>query len=54
MSAGYWPQQVAQELQRVLGFKHKLLNLKPAQIEGFLGRAIQQAPLEKFIGLKSE
>ncbi len=54
MSAGYWPQQVAQELHRALGFKHKLLNLKPAQIESYLEQAIQQVPLEKFIGLKSE
>jgi hypothetical protein len=54
MSAGYWPQQVAQELNRVLGFKHKLLNLKPAQVEGFLNRQLQQTPLEKFIGMKDE
>ena len=54
MSASYWPQQVARELQRVLGFKHKLLTLKQSQIENFLRQQIQQAPLEKFIGLKVE
>jgi len=53
MSASYWPQQVARELNRVLGFKHKLLNLNQSQIEGFLKKEIQNAPLEKFIGLKS-
>lgn len=54
MSASYWPQQVARELNRVLGFKHKLSNLKQSQIEDFLKRGIQKAPLEKFIGLKNE
>ncbi|MGH9838425.1 MAG: hypothetical protein ACREEM_06540 [Blastocatellia bacterium] len=54
MSAGYWPQQAAQGLNRVLGFKHKLLNLKPAQVEEFLKRQLQQTPLEKFIGMKGE
>lgn len=54
MSASYWPQQVARELNRVLGFKHKLLNMKQSQIESFLKRELQKTPLEKFIGLKSE
>jgi hypothetical protein len=54
MSASYWPQQVARELNRVLGFKHKLLTLKQSQIEDFLKRGLKKAPLEKFIGLKKE
>lgn len=54
MSASYWPQLVAQELHRVLGFKHELLRLKPADIEPFLKRKLQQAPLESFIGLKND
>jgi len=50
MSAGYWPQQVARELHRVLGFKHELVNMKPARIEKYLERKLSQAPLEDFIG----
>jgi hypothetical protein len=53
MSAGYWPQQVARELNRVLGFEHKLVQMKPAQIEKFLERELSQVPLENFIGLRN-
>ncbi len=52
MSAGYWPQQVARELNRVLGFEHKLVNMKQTQIEKFLERELSRVPLESFIGLK--
>jgi hypothetical protein len=54
MSAGYWPQQVARELHRVVGFKHELVNMKPARIEKFLERRLRHAPLEEFIGLHDE
>jgi hypothetical protein len=54
MSASYWPQQVARELHRVLGFKHKLVNMKQTQIESYLRERLQQAPLEVFIGLKND
>jgi len=54
MSAGYWPQQVARELSRVLGFKHELVNMKPTYIERFIKRKLRQAPLEEFIGLSSK
>jgi hypothetical protein len=54
MSAGYWPQQVARELNRVVGFKHELVNMKPARIEKFLERGLRHAPLEEFIGLHDE
>ena len=54
MSAAYWPQQVARELNRVLGFEHELLNMKQARIGRFLERKLSQAPLEDFIGLADE
>jgi hypothetical protein len=54
MSAAYWPQQVAQELSRVLGFKHKLVSMKQSRIQGFLARQLKQVPLETFIGMDSE
>lgn len=53
MSAGYWPQQVARELNRVLGFEHKLVNMKQTRIEKFLEHELSRVPLESFIGLKS-
>jgi hypothetical protein len=54
MSAAYWPQQVARELNRVLGFEHDLVNMKQARIGRFLERKLSQAPLEDFIGLVDE
>jgi len=51
MSAGYWPQQVAQELHRVLGFEHELASMQHAEIESFLERKLRQVPLGDFIGL---
>jgi len=49
MSAGFWPQQVAQELHRVLGFKHRLVAMEHDQIESFLRRELVQVPLAEFI-----
>jgi len=54
MSAGYWPQQVARELNRVLGFEHELVNMKQARIGKYLERKLRRAPLEDFIGLSGE
>lgn len=54
MSAAYWPQQVARELNRALGFKHDLVNMKPARIEPYLKSKMRQVPLEEFIGLNGE
>jgi hypothetical protein len=49
MSAGYWPQQVSVELNRVVGFRHELLKMKPELIGGFLRRQLARVPLEDFI-----
>ncbi len=54
MSAAYWPQQVARELNRVLGFEHDLVNMEQARIGRFLERKLSQVPLEDFIGLDDE
>jgi hypothetical protein len=54
MSTGYWPQHVARELNRVLGFKHELINMEPSRIEKFLERKLGQVPLENFTGLNGE
>lgn len=49
MSAAYWPQQVARELNRVLGFKHDLVDMEESKIEKFLETRLKQTPLEDFI-----
>ena len=54
MSAAYWPQQVARELNRVLGFRHDLIDMPPAKIEEYLNRRLSSTPLGNFIGLSDE
>ncbi|MBI3764271.1 MAG: hypothetical protein HY260_20715 [Chloroflexi bacterium] len=54
MSAGYWPQPVARELNRVLGFKNELVSMKSSRIKKYLERRLSRAPLEDFIGLSDE
>jgi hypothetical protein len=51
MSASYWPQKVAQVLNKTLGFKHDLVRMNENDIEDYLTQAILTAPLEDFIGL---
>jgi hypothetical protein len=48
---GYWPQQVARELNRTLGHKHKLVNMKQSAIGEYLRNQLKKVPLEEFIGL---
>ena len=52
MSAGYWPQQVARELNRVFGFKHDLVNIEQTKIEELLKRKLTQVSLEAFLETK--
>ncbi len=49
MSAGFWPQKVAAELEHVLGYKHELVNMEQAKIGEYLRNKLETAPLEKFI-----
>lgn len=51
MSAGYWPKQVAQVLNKTLGFKHDLTRMNDSEIEKYLQIAMRKVPLEQFIGL---
>jgi len=51
MSAGYWPRQVAQVLNRTLGFKHDLVRMNDSETEKYLRKAMKKVPLEEFIGL---
>ncbi len=54
MSAGYWPQQVAQVLAETLGFEHELVSMPYEQIGDYLAPAIQTVPLGDFIGLSEK
>ncbi len=54
MSAGYWPQQVAQILNQTLGFTHPLVKMEQGIVGDFLAEAINQVPLEEFIGLNDD
>ncbi|MBI5193092.1 MAG: hypothetical protein HZA08_06580 [Nitrospirae bacterium] len=51
MSAGYWPRQVAQVLNKTFGFKHELIHMDDSNTEKYLRKAIRKVPLEQFIGL---
>jgi len=51
MSMGYWPQLVAKELNKILGYKHELVNLPPQNIAEYIYTKLKQVQLEKFIGL---
>ncbi len=50
MSASYWPQRVARELHRSVGFKHALVNMELTKIGAFLEKQLSKVPLEDFIG----
>ena len=50
MSMRYWPQQVACELNRTLGYKHTLVNMEQSEIGEYLRTQLSKVPLEEFIG----
>lgn len=54
MSAGYWPRQVAQVLHEAMGFKHDLVRMGDRETEKYLRQAMQEVPLEQFIGLSED
>ncbi|NJM41872.1 MAG: CfrBI family restriction endonuclease [Anaerolineae bacterium] len=52
MSASYWPQLVAKELSRVVGFKHPLINMPLSKIEAYLRDKLRNVPLMDFVETK--
>lgn len=52
MSMSYWPKQVAMELNRAVGYSHKILTLSDEAFERYVRREIQKVPLEMLVGLK--
>lgn len=51
MSMSYWPKEVARELNKALGYSHKILQLPDERFESYLRRQIAKVPMEKIIGL---
>jgi hypothetical protein len=51
MSMSYWPKDVARELNKALGYSHKVLSLSDEKFENYLRRQIAKVPIEKIIGL---
>jgi len=51
MSAGYWPRQVAQLLNKTIGYKHEMTRMNDSEIEKYLRKSMRKVPLEQFIGL---
>ncbi len=50
MSLAYWPQQVAHELSRVLGYEHPLTKMEQSEISAYLRTRLYEVPLEDFLG----
>jgi hypothetical protein len=51
MSMSYWPKEVAHELNKVLGYSHKVLKLSDEKLENYLKHQVAKVPMEKIIGI---
>lgn len=49
MSSGYWPQSVAVELGKILGFKHDLINMPESYIDAYVNERLKSVPIQDFI-----
>lgn len=49
MSMAYWPQEVAQILNRRMEFEHPLVNMPRSEISDYLREAIKDVPLADFL-----
>jgi hypothetical protein len=49
MSMRYWPQLVARELHRVLGYSHEFMQMKESQLSQYLREKLNAVPLERFV-----
>lgn len=54
MSAGYWPKQVVNVLNKTMGFKHELLRMNDSEAGEYLRKAMRSVSLEQFIGLSKD
>jgi len=49
MSMGTWPQQVAKELARRVGYKNRICDMSRSDLESYISDKIKDAPLEQFL-----
>jgi hypothetical protein len=49
MSMAYWPQLVAQQLQKDVGFSHELAYVPLAQVGEYLKSKMQDVPVESYL-----
>lgn len=49
MSMAYWPQEVAQVLNRRMGFEHPLVNMHYSEIHNYLVEAMRSVPLADYL-----
>lgn len=49
MSMAYWPKEVAEVLNKRMGFEHPLVYMPRTKITGYLTEAIREVPLEQFL-----
>ncbi|MCA9997004.1 MAG: CfrBI family restriction endonuclease [Anaerolineales bacterium] len=49
MSMAYWPKEVADILNKRMGFEHPLVNMPRTEITYYLAEAIKTVPLERFL-----
>jgi hypothetical protein len=54
MSAGYWPQRIARELNAIFGYDHPLVTMVQDDVGDYLQTALQDVPLMNFIRLASD
>ena len=49
MSMGTWPKEVARELARTVGYKHKLRNMSRPELASYLSEKMKDVPIEQFV-----
>ncbi|MFQ5791847.1 MAG: restriction endonuclease, partial [Acidobacteriota bacterium] len=54
MSMAYWPQEVARVFRDVLGYEHKLAQMRQSEVGPYLRAELSEVPLEKLSRLVAE
>ncbi|MCP4415986.1 MAG: CfrBI family restriction endonuclease [Chloroflexi bacterium] len=49
MSMAYWPQEIAQTLNKKMAFEHPLVQMPRSDVRAYLSNAMRTVPLEKFL-----
>jgi hypothetical protein len=51
MSMSYWPKRVAMELNKSLGYSHKIITMPDKKMSSYLKNQMNNVPIEKLIGV---